>query len=69
MRPSRRRSRSSAIQGKQDNLYLAGDLSAAIPKTPISLTAHVGHSFGPSYLTIGDGYTDWSLGASVTTRT
>jgi uncharacterized protein (TIGR02001 family) len=52
--------------GKQDNLYLAGDLSAAIPKTPISLTAHVGHSYGPSYLTIGDGYTDWSLGASAT---
>lgn len=51
--------------GKEDNLYLAGDLSAAIPKTPVSLTAHLGHSFGPSYLTIGDGYTDWSLGASV----
>ena len=51
--------------GREDNLYLAGDLSAAIPKTPISLTAHLGHSYGPSYLTIGDGYTDWSLGASV----
>ena len=51
--------------GKEDNLYLASDLSAAIPKTPISLTAHLGHSYGPSYLTIGDGYTDWSLGASV----
>ena len=50
--------------GNEDNLYLAGDLSATIPETPISLTAHVGHSFGPSYLTIGDGYTDWSLGAS-----
>ena len=52
--------------GKEDNLYLAGDLSAAIPKTPVSLTAHLGHSYGPSYLTIGDGYTDWSLGAAVT---
>jgi uncharacterized protein (TIGR02001 family) len=51
---------------KQDNLYLAGDLSAAIPETPVSLTAHVGHSYGPSYLTIGNGYTDWSLGASAT---
>ncbi|MEO6112971.1 MAG: TorF family putative porin [Sphingomicrobium sp.] len=51
--------------GKEDNLYLAGDLSSAIPKTPISLTAHLGHSYGPSYLTIGNGYTDWSLGASV----
>lgn len=52
--------------GDEDNFYLAGDLSAAIPETPITLTAHVGHSFGPSYLTIGDGYTDWSLGATAT---
>ncbi|WP_395622721.1 TorF family putative porin [Sphingomonas daechungensis] len=52
--------------GKEDNLYLAGDLGYAIPKTPVSLTAHFGHSFGPSYLTIGDGYSDWSLGATVT---
>ena len=52
--------------GKEDNFYLAGDLSYAIPKTPVSLTGHLGHSFGPSYLTIGDGYTDWSVGASVT---
>jgi uncharacterized protein (TIGR02001 family) len=52
--------------GKEDNLYLAGDLSAGIPSTPISLNAHVGRSFGPSYLTIGDGYTDWSLGATAT---
>lgn len=51
--------------GSEDNLYLAGDLSAAVPNTPLSLTAHVGHSFGPSYLTIGDEYTDWSLGASL----
>ena len=50
--------------GREDNLYLAGDLLAAIPGTPISLNAHLGHSFGPSYLTIGDEYTDWSLGGS-----
>lgn len=50
--------------GKEDSLYVAGDLSAAIPKTPISLTAHLGRSFGPSYLTIGDAYTDWGVGAS-----
>jgi uncharacterized protein (TIGR02001 family) len=50
--------------GKEDNLYLAADLSAAIPETPVTVTAHLGHSFGPSYLTIGDEYTDWSLGAS-----
>jgi len=27
---------------KDDSLYLAGDLSAAIPKTPVSLSAHLG---------------------------
>jgi len=54
--------------GKADNLYLAADLSAAIPETPVSLNAHLGHSFGPSYLTIGDEYTDWSLGASVAVK-
>jgi len=52
--------------GKGDNLYLAGDFSVGVPNTPVSLTAHIGHSFGPSYLTIGDEYTDWSLGASAT---
>jgi len=52
--------------GDEDNLYLAGDLTATIPDTPIGLSAHLGHSFGPSYLTIGDGYTDWSLGATLT---
>ena len=50
--------------GKKDNLYLAGDLSAAVPNTPVTLAAHLGHSFGPSYLTIGDEYTDWSVGGS-----
>ncbi|HEX8582997.1 MAG TPA: TorF family putative porin [Allosphingosinicella sp.] len=50
--------------GKEDNLYLAGDLSAAVPNTPVTLAAHLGHSFGPSYLTIGDDYTDWSVGGS-----
>jgi uncharacterized protein (TIGR02001 family) len=50
--------------GDEDNLYIAGDLSGAVPGTPLSLSAHLGHSFGPSYLTIGDEYTDWSVGAS-----
>lgn len=63
-----RQSALSIGNGKEDNLYLAGDLSAAIPNTPISLTAHLGHSFGPSYLTIGKRYTDFSLGASVTVK-
>ena len=50
---------------RDDNLYLAGDLSAGIPNTPISVAAHVGHSFGPSYQTAPyRGYTDWNVGAS-----
>ena len=52
--------------GKEDNFYLYSDVSASIPETPVSLTAHVGHSFGPSYLTIGKEYTDWSVGATYT---
>ena len=51
---------------KDDNLYLAGDLSIAVPKTPFSLTGHLGHTFGPSYLSIGKEYTDWALGATAT---
>jgi hypothetical protein len=45
---------------------VAGDLSASVPNTPIGVSAHLGHSFGPSYLTIGDEYTDWSVGATYT---
>lgn len=50
--------------GKEDNLYVYGDLSGALG--PVTLTGHLGHSFGPSYLTIGDEYTDWSVGATYT---
>jgi uncharacterized protein (TIGR02001 family) len=51
---------------KESGLYLGGDVSFAIPKTPISLTGHVGHSFEENYITFGEEYTDWSLGATVT---
>lgn len=52
---------------KRDNVYLAGDLSAAIPHTPLSLTGHLGHNFGPSWLSgpTAD-YTDWAIGAAAT---
>lgn len=53
--------------GKEDNLYLAADLSAAVPNTPVTLTAHVGNTFGRSYLSAGfEDVTDWSLGATYT---
>jgi uncharacterized protein (TIGR02001 family) len=50
----------------QDNVYIAGDFSAAVPGTPLGLTAHIGHTFGPSWLAIGNEYTDWGLGATLT---
>ncbi|MBA3897552.1 MAG: hypothetical protein H0X36_10560 [Sphingomonadaceae bacterium] len=56
----------SRFTPKQDNFYLAGDLSAAIPTTPFALSAHVGHTWGPSWLSIGKSYTDWNVGASYT---
>lgn len=56
----------SVGSGREDNLYTALDLSGGVPNTPVSISAHVGHSFGPSFITIGDEYTDWSLGASYT---
>jgi uncharacterized protein (TIGR02001 family) len=52
--------------GKEDNLYLAGDVSAGIPDTGLTVSGHLAHSFGPSYLTIGKGYTDWNVGVSYT---
>jgi uncharacterized protein (TIGR02001 family) len=54
--------------GNEDNFYLAGDLSVGIPNTPVTVAAHLGHSFGPSYLTIGDEYTDWALSAAFVWR-
>src|SRR5688572_17689834 len=52
--------------GSEDNLYLAADVSATLGHG-FAVSGHIGHSFGPSYLTIGDGYTDWNLGVSYTT--
>jgi uncharacterized protein (TIGR02001 family) len=57
------------ISPSNDNVYLAGDFSVAVPNTPLGLTAHIGHSIGPSWLATtgrGNSYTDWSLGATLT---
>lgn len=54
--------------GKEDNLYAALDLSAAVSETPLSFSAHLGHSFSKSFLTGGVKYTDWSVGASYTMK-
>jgi uncharacterized protein (TIGR02001 family) len=52
--------------GKEDNLYAGLDLSAGIPETPVTLTGHVGRNFSKSFLSSGQKYTDWSIGASAT---
>jgi uncharacterized protein (TIGR02001 family) len=55
---------------KQDNLYLWGDVTAALPTTPITLKAHVGYSdgnpgLGPNGTSVAPTgkYLDWSVGA------
>lgn len=52
--------------GREDNLYVAGDLSASVPNTPLGVSAHLGHNFSRSYITFGEKYTDWSVGATYT---
>ena len=67
--PKQRALALNQIGPKLDNVYLSGDLTFAIPSTPIGLSAHLGHSIGPSWLATtgrGNNYTDWSLGATAT---
>lgn len=52
--------------GNKDNLYGALDFSLAVPKTPLGLTAHLGHNFIESFLSAGRTYTDWGIGATAT---
>ena len=52
--------------GDEDGVYLAGDLTGSYQG--IGLSAHIGHSFTRNYLTGGQKYTDWSLGANYTYR-
>jgi uncharacterized protein (TIGR02001 family) len=56
----------SGTLGKEDNVYIAGDFAAAVPNTPLGFTAHIGHTFGPSWLSIGKEYTDYGVGATLT---
>ncbi|NIJ07970.1 uncharacterized protein (TIGR02001 family) [Sphingomonas vulcanisoli] len=52
---------------REDSLYTYAELSGAIPHTPLTLTGHLGESWGRSYLTNGlKNYTDWSLTAAYT---
>lgn len=57
---------------KRDNLYLHGDLDAAIPGTPVTLTGHLGYTRGAlaSRALAGRGRNgfDWALGARISAR-
>ena len=62
---------SQSALGDRDNLYIHGELSSAIPNTPISLAAHLGYTDGPLAPDFLAGSTDmngwdWSIGASAT---
>jgi uncharacterized protein (TIGR02001 family) len=50
------------------NRYVYGELSLAIPHTPITLTSHLGNSHGNTPLTPSGDYVDWSLGATIAWR-
>ena len=52
--------------GKDDSLYLYGEASIGVPKTPITLKGHVGHtkgSLGLANPTSDNSYLDWSATA------
>lgn len=49
-----------------DSLYLRGDLTVAIPNTPVSVLGHIGRTDGQLGVLAPDSkYTDWSLGAEI----
>jgi len=62
----------SRLGDKEDNFYIWGDVSGAIPETPITLKAHLGWSngnpgLGPNGTSIAPTgkYLDWLVGADV----
>lgn len=56
-----------ALDGrKHSGVYGYAELAAAIPKTGLTVTGHLGHSFDRNYITFGERYTDWSVTAAYT---
>ena len=51
--------------GGTDNFYIYSDVGVGIPKTPVSLSAHVGYTDGFLTFTTDSEAIDWSLGAEV----
>lgn len=58
----------ASVHSRDDAFYLYGELSAAIPKTGLTITGHVGHSFDRDYITFSRPYTDWTLTAAYTLK-
>lgn len=54
--------------GGNSNLYLAADLSAPVPRTPLTLRGHVGRSSGRTPLSPTGEYLDWQLGVDLAWR-
>lgn len=52
--------------GDEDNIYVYGDISGAIPESPVVLKAHLGYSTGESTLTPAGDYLDWLVGIDYT---
>ena len=53
---------------KLGGAYGYAELSAAVPKTGLTVTGHLGHSFVKNYITFGETYTDWSVTAAYTIK-
>ena len=51
--------------GGSDNFYIYTDLSAGIPETPVSVTAHLGYTDGFLTFTNDGKAFDWSIGLDV----
>ena len=53
--------------GKDDNIYVYGELATGIPKTPLTLKGHLGYTSGSLGLvnlsSADDNYLDWSITA------
>lgn len=53
---------------RRGGAYGYAELSAAVPRTGLTVTGHLGHSFVRNYITFGERYTDWSVNAAYTIK-
>ena len=57
----------ASVHTKDDNLYLYGELSGAVPNTGFGVAGHIGYSKGRSFLTAGlKNYWDGNVGVTYT---